>query len=383
MLRDETCKQKSKKGKSCVLEAIHLKNFRNLSDVYVEFGPGVNVLEGRNGQGKTNLLEAVVLLGGLRSFRGGRFQTMVCSEKESFQLEARLRSGDEVHIIQQNWSKKGRRISVDDQLLRKSSELLNIFPVVFFGPDDLEISKGSPGNRRHFLDEALILCDPEKIRCLRDFQEVLKQRNKALKETREGRLDRGVLRVYTQAFAKAAQELERERAAFLDIFSVEFTETFSEITDGGMNATIGFRTQLGEIQDHGLEELDDRDLIMGTTQKGPHRADLKICLNQNDVLGRASQGQHRLIVIALKIALLRKIETQRDCQPLLLLDDVSSELDSGYSQLLSSHLLRRGSQVFATTTDAKIVGLDGAEINYFGVGNGEIEKRKKAEGQMK
>ena len=263
MLRDESCAPESEIGNSCVVEAINLRNFRNLSEVYVELGPGVNVLEGRNGQGKTNLLEAVVLLAGLRSFRGGRFQTMVMSGHDSFQLQARLRAGDTTHIIEQSWSRKGRRITVDDQLLRKSSELLKLFPVVFFGPDDLEISKGSPGNRRHFIDEALILCDPEKIKCLRVFQEVLRQRNKALKETRERNLDRGVLRVYTQAFAKAARELEKERSAFLDVFADQFSETLSEITDGALTASIGFRTQIGEIRDEVLEELDEKDLILG------------------------------------------------------------------------------------------------------------------------
>ena len=375
MLHDEVCVSKSDSANRCIIEAVHLKNFRNLEEVYVEMGSGVNVLEGRNGQGKTNILEAIVLLAGLKSFRGGRFQTMVMSGHDGFQLEARIRSKEEVHIIQQSWSRKGRRISVNDQLIRKSSALLKIFPVVFFGPDDLEISKGSPGARRHFLDEAIVLCDPEKIHILRVFQEVLKQRNKALKETRERNLDKGVLRVYTKAFVKAACELERARAEFLNEFSEQFCETFSDITDRSLSASIRFRTQIGELNEEGIEDLDERDLILGTTQKGPHRADLKICLDEKDVLGWASQGQHRLIVIALKIALLRRIENLRERQPLLLLDDVSSELDSGYSKLLSEHLLGRGSQVFATTTDAHAVGFDGAEINHFSVKSGLIEKR--------
>ena len=124
------------------------------------------------------------------------------------------------------------------------------------------------------------------------------------------------------------------------------------------------------------EEIDARDQIVGTTQRGPHRADLKISLNGKDVLGRASQGQHRLVVIALKIALLRRIESQRAYKPVLLLDDVSSELDSGYSQLLSTHLLGRGSQVFATTTDARAVGFERENITHFQVKEGEVKLRE-------
>jgi DNA replication and repair protein RecF len=375
MLRDGACAPKSKPGKSCVVEAIHLRNFRNLSEVLIDLGEGLNVLEGRNGQGKTNVLEALVLLAGLRSFRGGRFQHMQGPEQDGFRLEARIRAGDETHIIQQVWSKGGRRIMVDDRLLRKSSTLLDLFPLVFFGPDDLEISKGSPGSRRRFLDEALVLCAPEKIGLVRVFQEVLRQRNKALKEMRDGG-DPRVLRVYTQAFIQAACALEEERSAFLSSFEAQFQEVFTEITDGNQEVAISFRSPTGNFTEDDAEELDERDRIVGVTLKGPHRADLMISLNGHDVLGWASQGQHRLVVIALKIALLRRIETLRSYQPVLLLDDVSSELDSAYSQLLSSHLLDRGSQVLATTTDARAVGFERQNITHFQVKQGEVKQRE-------
>ena len=152
-----------------VLATAHLKNFRNLREVLVEPCEGLNVLEGSNGHGKTNFLEAVCLLAGLRSFRGARMGDMVGPLEPTFDLGARVLGEQGPRVIEMSCSQRGRRVRLDDQAVRRTSALLEVLPVVFFGPDDLALTKAGPSNRRRLLDEGVVLCDPRLAVDLRRY----------------------------------------------------------------------------------------------------------------------------------------------------------------------------------------------------------------------
>ena len=168
------------------LVTVHLRNFRNLGDILLEPAPGLNVLEGANGQGKTNVLESGCLLAGLRSFRGARFADMIGPAGPTFELAARVSGGRGEQVVELTGAPRGRRIRVDERPVRRTSALLEVLPVVFFGPDDLAVTKAGPAHRRALLDEGVVLCDPGRAPELRRYQEVVRERNRALRQVAEG-----------------------------------------------------------------------------------------------------------------------------------------------------------------------------------------------------
>jgi DNA replication and repair protein RecF len=271
-----------------------MQGFRNLTDTLVQPENGLNVFEGQNGQGKTNFLEAVVLLTGQRSFRGARLKDMLQEGSERYLIEARIKGSDgEEHVVTQESTGRGRKIRLDERPVRKASSLLELFPVVFFGPDDLEIAKGSPSKRRHFLDEGVVLCHPNRAEALRTYQEVLKNRNKLLKEAYEPNFDAKVLRVYTDQLIDASNSVGEAYNDFLRVFGPEFSSTLSQMTDGKHKGHV-------EIQESPIflrcahetaEAMDARDMAAGTTVAGPHRIDLSIFLDEHSIQSWASQGQ--------------------------------------------------------------------------------------------
>ena len=387
MSRSEARQPSTASYDPCVFRAVRLVGFRNLSSDLIELSDGLNVFEGQNGQGKTNFLEAISLLAGLRSFRGANFRQMVHPDRDNFLIEARVRGADgEEHVVQQEWTTRGKKVRLDDRPVRRSSALLALFPTILFGPEDLDIAKGAPGVRRAFMNEGMIQCTPEDHDVLQTYQQIIKSRNKALKNVQYEGLDSSVLRVFTEQWIEQARKLSASRQRFLERFRPVFQEVVSELTQEKHSGDLHLRAsslhpEIETIEDpRGLqEELDRRDLVRGNTTTGPHRDELVIELDGHDIQGWASQGQNRLIVITLKIALLRLVADLRKCQPVLMLDDVSSELDAQRSQWLSDHLRLQGGQVLATTTDAKAVGLSSGAISQYRVWSGGIDRSSESE----
>jgi DNA replication and repair protein RecF len=359
-----------------VLAMAHLKNFRNLRETLVEPSEGLNVLEGSNGHGKTNFLEAICMLAGLRSFRGARLGDMVGPDAQSFELAGRVSGERDDRVIEITGFARGRRVRLEDQPVRRTSDLLEVFPVVFFGPDDLALTKAGPSNRRRLLDEGVVLCDPRRAVELRRYQEVVRERNQLLRQGAEGGADMRLLRVYTRTLREAGAQVSEARARFLADFLPVFADTAHKLCDGELEVGLEL---LESCFDDSEDAMERRDLAAAMTTRGPHRDDLKVLLDGHDARIWASQGQHRLLVIALKIALLELATRRRGAVPLLLLDDVSSELDPQRSEILSAYLRGRLGQVFATTTNAASVGLatnpglDSREAKRFEVRDGEIK----------
>ncbi len=209
-----------------------MANVRNLVDALVEPADGMNVLEGANGQGKTNFLEGLYLLSGLRSFRGARFADVRGSGDSTFEIEARIATARGERHVRQCWSRQGRRAWIDDRLARGSSELLEQLPMVFFGPDDLQLVKGGPALRRAFLDEACVQIHPESSADLRRYTQVLRERNRLLRDAASGDHDATMLRVYTRTLAEAGQAVLGHRRRLMESLAPELEGTLDRMSGG-------------------------------------------------------------------------------------------------------------------------------------------------------
>jgi DNA replication and repair protein RecF len=336
-------------------------NFRNLVAGPVEFGPALNVLVGENGQGKTNLLEAIYYFRFGRSFRAQsdaeliqfgqpfcRFEVAAtfgdgASERFACGIERRG-AGDQVT----------RSIKISGRPLTRRSDLAGRFPAILFGPHDLRIVSGEPENRRRFLDMVGTTTDPDYLRAASDYRRTLEQRNAALK----ARADRAEMAAWNERLAGPGAELTVRRirlTARLDQLLAHEARSIGRPFEFSMQ----YETPLAEPDEVAeekireafqsrLEGLAAEESRRGVTLAGPHRDDLGLGLNGNDLRKFGSQGQRRLFALLLKLAELAHVEEQGGEVCVLLLDDVFSEFDSTMMSRLD-RVLDGKRQVFVTT----------------------------------
>ncbi|HEX2119728.1 MAG TPA: DNA replication/repair protein RecF [Acidimicrobiales bacterium] len=325
------------------LRHLWITDFRNYESADLELPQGLTVVHGDNGEGKTNLLEAVGYLATLSSFRGvpgdalvrdGCSQAVVRGEGE--------RNGRQL-LIEAEISPAGRgRVAVNKQRLRRSADLLDALRISVFAPDDLELVKGGPSARRRYLDDTLVALSPRHDALRRDLERVLRQRTALLRQS-GGRLTPDIaatLDVWDAKLAATGTRLADARAglvsrlepalakAYADL-SPERTSAISAAYDAPWRA-IGLTAALADAR---AEELR-----RGVCLVGPHRDDLTLRVNAMPARTHASQGEQRSLALALRLAAHRLVADALDDVPVLLLDDVFSELDAGRSDALLHHL---------------------------------------------
>ena len=371
-----------------LIEALRLRDFRNLRSVYIEPHRRFNVFAGQNGQGKTNLLEAIYLLSAAKSFRGQTTnKKLVHFEGDQALLEARICRGGHVRRVGMEISEGGKKISLNDQSIRNLSDFFGTLNVVMFGPEDLAILKGSPSRRRQFVDRAIFNAHPAFATESMHYEDVLKNRNALLKEQS---FDASLLAVYDDQFVEWGVKILRRRVDFLEHFRPFLGHAFRQIFGADLEPDLRYdATWIGgsievdrALEDSGyLEQLlfqslqssADEERERGYTLVGPHRDDLRATLDGREVRSYASQGQTRAFVLAMKIAEVNYLKQRYHFAPVLLLDDVSSELDRERTAKLFEFLRDRPEgQVFITTTHRDHIPL-GEEIAWFSVSRGAVE----------
>ncbi|MFP4597954.1 MAG: DNA replication/repair protein RecF [Persicimonas sp.] len=369
-----------------LLEALRLQNFRNLEAVDLEPHPRFNILAGDNGQGKTNLLEAVYLLSAVKSFRPQVNADLVQFGRDQAVLEARVDRGGSERIVRLEITARGKKIFLNDSPVRQLSDFFGTVNVVMFGPEDIAILKGSPSKRRQFIDRAIFNARPAFATEAQHYEDVLGQRNALLKADEA---DASLLSVYDEQLIQYGAQIIDRRLKFLRHFRPIMNETFREIFDDSFEAGIDYdmkwadadidaeeldgTTEIERVLARGLENTRRDERMRGYTLIGPHRDDLVTTLNGRDVKTFASQGQHRAFVLAMKIAEITHLEDRYHFAPILLLDDVSSELDRERNRFLFEFLRSRmEGQVFITTTHRDYILLD-EDVRVFGVEGGKIE----------
>lgn len=326
-----------------LLTRVALTDFRNYQEAVLDLPPGLLVVTGSNGSGKTNLLEAVGWLARLNSFRGAPPDAMV--RRGASQAVVRgvgQRRGSEV-VVETEVNPGGRgRVLVNHQAVRRSEDLAQALQVSIFSPDDLELIKGGPGQRRRFLDEALSGHHPRNAQARRDLDRVLRQRNALLRSAggRAGPDVETTLDVWDSRLAAAGEAVAEARAGLVARLEGLVTEAYQALSGSAVEVTMGYERSwpVGQTLAEALARSRTDDLRRGLSLVGPHRDDLVLVLAGMAARLCASQGEQRTLALALRLAthhLAREINHE---SPLLLLDDVFSELDAERSEALVANL---------------------------------------------
>ena len=361
---------------------LSLHDFRNIADATLEPHERFNVIHGDNAQGKTNLLEAIYLLSALRSFKAATNGELVRWGEAEAVVRGVVSRREVVRDIRINVKPGARTVHIDGKRPRRLQESFGSLTAVLFAPEDLAISKGSPSNRRSFLDRAVFNVFPGYYDDSRAYETAVRSRNALLRGS-EGRAPaRDVMSVFDAQVAAAGARVVDKRLRFLAAFVPRFTETHGQLVRGRHEVVLSYESRwaptepmpVGEIEQALAQRLTAdlaRDVGRGATSSGPHSDDLGVLLDGRPARLHASQGQHRTMVLAMKIAEILYLHENLGYYPVLLLDDVSSELDRHRNAELMGFLQETGVQVFVTTTDSAHVQTQGSYHSY-AIGNGAI-----------
>ncbi len=392
-------------------KSLQLKNFRNYEELDISFADEQNLFVGENAQGKTNILEAIYLCSCARSHRTGKDFELIRSGCSSYRLSLTYvedNSADhdisityrEEPLMEQSGGfqspvKKERLFFHNGMKLPRIADFYGLFHAVIFAPEDLMLIKGGPSARRRFLDILISQLFPSYFRDLQLYQKILTQRNFLLKKIRDQRknelddfdrqLQRNSLGIWNEQLAEVGARIMHKRAEIsgrLEAMAAEALSTLSgqrEALNIGYRCSSGLNPQddVGQLYEQYLKKLErceEDDLFRGSSAHGPHRDDLELSLNQLPVKMYGSQGQQRSFVLALKMAELALIHEVCGEKPVLLLDDVMSELDEHRRKSLFEVV--SGHQVFITCTDRHQLFLHKENTALFRVSDGHatIEK---------
>lgn len=335
------------------LLSLSVANFRNICSLRIEPGERFNLVHGLNGQGKTNLLEAIYLLGSPRSFRTSRLPDLIKHGERMSQVQGVITSTGIRSKINITFETTGRRVDIDGKGVTRASDLHGRLNAVVFSPDDTGMVKMGPEARRRYLDRAVYTGDLGYLHCWHEYQRILKQRNHLLKCSDKTGLD-----VWTDKLAEAGGEVIERRLKFVAVLDGKLRKHYSTISDDREYSRIiyqpdGVQSTVREIISKELLELFKHHLRSderyGTTTAGPHRDDLTFSLDDRLLKSFGSQGQQKSFVLALKMAEMDNLHEIFGEPPLLLLDDISSELDARRNHNLMEFLATRDIQVFVTT----------------------------------
>jgi DNA replication and repair protein RecF len=338
---------------------IELRDFRNYESVDVEFPEsGLVIVQGRNGQGKTNLLEAISYATTLRSFRAPTTNALVRVGSPSAVVRAwGERARRELQIEAEITEGSGRnRTLVNKQPLRRTADMADVMTSVVFAPDDLSLVKGGPALRREYVDGVLADADRRVAALQHDVDRVLKQRNTLLRQA-GGRLSTDIattLDVWDQRLTDFGETLGDERDALVCKLHPLVTAAYADVAEDRRPAPIELKMLTDwRVQDGGkglgeaLRAARSHDIARGTTTVGPHRDELHMAVGGLPARTHASQGEQRTFALALRLAAFRHLTSVKDASPILLLDDVFSELDDERAHRLLTHL--SSGQVFLST----------------------------------
>ncbi|MGF1465233.1 MAG: DNA replication/repair protein RecF [Sandaracinaceae bacterium] len=346
------------------VERLALTGFRNLRDLDLRPAARFNVLGGGNGEGKSNLLEGVYYLGCLRSFRGSRKDDLIAHGADRARLVAWFRGGVEPREARVELDRaRPRRVALDGKRPRTTADWLLRVPMVLFHPGDLALASGAPEGRRAFLDRILEQVDGSYPASLAAYTKALRSRNRLLKAERPN-LD--MVAAYDVVLAREGAAVGQARGALAAALAPRAEALFARVTEEQLPLQVAYRPKVEPVEEAlqaALTASFRRDRARGFTGPGPHADDLALTVGsaRRGARHHASQGQHRLMVLSLKVSELDVLTERVGRVPVLLLDDVSSELDRSKTQRFFDVLDERGGQVFLTTTHPELFAGRGAQ----------------------
>ena len=353
------------------ISKLKINNFRNYNNEEIQLDQNINIFYGENAQGKTNIIEAIFLSSMGKSFRAKKDNEMIKLNEQNALIEIEYNKKDRDGKIKIEIGNK-KNIYLNGIKLKKLSELLGTINTVIFTPDDINILKGGPQNRRRFLDIMISQLRPNYMYNLNLYLKTLEQRNKYLRQIREEHKDENLLDIWDEKLVEYGINIFKYRKEFIEKIKNNIKKLHNEITENKEDIEINYITECTEKEKY-LNLLKERrklDIIKGYTTKGIHRDDFIIFINNKQLDIYGSQGQHRTAILSLNLSELNIIKEEIGENPILLLDDFMSELDKKRRK----HLLEKinDTQVIITCTEK--IELANKNILIYNVKDGKVYK---------
>ena len=351
------------------INEIKLMNFRNYNDQEIKLHKNINVFFGENAQGKTNIIEAIFLSSIGKSFRTNKEKELIKFNEEKAVAEIKFKKSDRDGNVKIEIGDK-KQIYLNGIKLKKLSELLGNVNIVIFTPDDINILKGGPQNRRKFLDIMISQLRPNYMHILTLYLKTLEQRNNYLKQIKIENKDENLLDIWDEKLVDYGCKIYEYRKEFIEKIQNKIKKIHKEITDNKEDLEIKYFSDANTRQNF-INELKSRrkvDIIKGFTTKGVHRDDFVIYINGREVDVFGSQGQHRTAILSLKLSELQVIYDDIGEYPILLLDDFMSELDNKRRKNFLDNI--KNIQVIITCTEK--ISLENLDYFSYNVIDGKV-----------
>lgn len=371
------------------LEDLSLKDFRNFSELKVDFDPNVNIFVGSNAQGKTNLLEAIYFLALTRSHRTSSDRELINFNAKNATLEGLVHKSQVEVALKLRLTSKGKMAWVNRLQQKKLSRYVGQMNAILFSPEDLALVKGGPALRRRFMNLEFSQVNPEYLYFSSQYQQVLQQKNNYLKQLASGKAnDQVFLEVLSDQLAAIASEIIVRRYRYIDFLNNYAQDAHRQISNEQEELAVQYHPSVSSLNQAddvktvhqkvlaSFQKNKTAEIRLGSTLSGPHRDDMIFTINGKNARDFASQGQQRTIALSLKLAEIQLVHQLTNEYPILLLDDVMSELDHKRQSNLLNYIHGK-TQTFITTTD--LAGISWEKIKtpkIFQIKSGEIVKEE-------
>ena len=318
------------------IESVQLKNFRNYESLELDLSPGTNIFYGNNAQGKTNILEAIYLCGTTKSHKGSKDKDMIRFGEDEAHIRMMVNRDELSYKIDMHLRKnKAKGVAINGLPIKKASELVGVVTLVFFSPEDLNIIKNGPGERRRFLDLELCQLDKIYLTDLASYNHIVNQRNKLLKDIYVQPSLKSTLEIWDMQMAEYGRRIIEKRREFIRELNETVRKIHYNLTGGLEELEVIYEpSSEAEGLESAISSNRERDMRMKLTSVGPHRDDLCVMANGIDIRRYGSQGQQRTAALSLKLSEIYIVKSKIKDTPILLLDDVLSELDSSRQNYL-------------------------------------------------
>ena len=312
------------------IESIELKNFRNYQDLQLDFDKGTNIFYGDNAQGKTNILDSVYICGTTKSHKGSKDKEIIRFGEEESHIRMMVKKDELSYKIDMHLRKnKAKGVAINGLPIKKARELFGIVNLVFFSPEDLNIIKNGPGERRRFMDLELCQLDQIYLTDLAGYNHIVNQRTRLLKDLYQNPSLRETLEIWDIQMLQYGKKIIEKRRDFVRDLNDVIQDINRNLTGGEEHLEVIYEPSTeSECFEETLKKNRERDMRMKMTSAGPHRDDLCFMVNGIDIRKFGSQGQQRTAALSLKLSEIYLVKEKIKDTPILLLDDVLSELDS-------------------------------------------------------
>lgn len=319
-----------------IIKSLELENFRNYGELSITFDSGTNILYGDNAQGKTNILEAIYLSATTKSHKGSKDKELINFDAQEAHIRTYvMKDGLENRVDMHLRKNKTKGIAINGQKIKKAADLLGLLNVVFFSPEDLSIIKNGPSERRRFVDMELCQLDSFYLYNLNNYNKIVNQRNKLLKDLSFNPNLRDTLFIWDSQLVSYGSKIIERRAAFVKQLNEIIYDIHVRLSGGKETLKVVYEPDIALLElESGLKNSQEKDIKLKQTTVGPHRDDFSFLVDEIDIRKFGSQGQQRTAALSLKLSEIELVKKITKDTPLLLLDDVLSELDSSRQNYL-------------------------------------------------